>query len=73
MIKYICDLCGREVKYEDLMYLQLRNPYGDVNNEVALCPNCLHDYIEWKGSMIFRSIEQERKIEKERFKERSQC
>jgi len=39
-----CDLCGRRLTAEDVGYVWIN---GAV--ELALCKECLRDYLEWRG------------------------
>ena len=39
-----CDLCGKRLTAEDVGYVRVN---GAV--ELALCKECLRDYLEWKG------------------------
>jgi len=39
-----CDLCGRRLTVKDVGYVRIN---GAV--ELALCEQCLRDYLEWRG------------------------
>lgn len=58
MIAYICDRCGKTIPdRSDRAFLQIRNAYGEMNDEIMVCPDCLKEYVKWKKSKVERSEE----------------
>jgi len=45
-LRVSCDLCGKRLTAEDVGYVRVN---GVV--ELALCKECLRDYLEWRGAI----------------------